>query len=105
MGIIMSENSSRMRHEIDMNSIGIFLFCLYIFISYLANDVLLPSVINTYVLYAFLGYSVLYVLVKKKLKINSTVKWLALFMAFSLLFYDLFTGETYIQWHILFFDC
>lgn len=81
----MSENSSRMRHEIDMNSIGIFLFCLYIFISYLANDVLLPSVINTYVLYAFLGYSVLYVLVKKKLKINSTVKWLALFMAFSLL--------------------
>ena len=97
----MGENSGRMRHKMNMNTIGLFFFCIYIFISYLANDVLLPSVINTYALYVFLGYSVLYVLIKKKLKINSTIKWLALFMIFSLLsmFYSpekrIFSGTFY----------
>lgn len=81
----MNENSRETCLAIDLNSTGLFLFCIYIFISYLANDVLLPSVINTYALYAFLGYSVIYIFIKKKLIINLTVIWLALFMLFSLL--------------------
>lgn len=81
----MSKNGNRKYFIIDMNSIGIFLLYIYIFISYLANDVILPSVTNTYILYTFLGYSVLYIFVKKKLIINLTVKWLALVMLFSLL--------------------
>ncbi len=73
-------------YTVNLNSVGLFLFCVYIFFSYIANDVLLPSSVGSYTLYLFLGYSFVYtVIVKKKVKLNITIGWLALFMAFSLL--------------------
>ena len=81
----MNIENSRIQFKVSMNTIGLFLFSIYIFVSYIANDVLLPSIVNSYVLFLFLGYSVLHVLVKRKLKINSTIIWLILFMVFSLL--------------------
>ena len=48
-------------------SIGVALFCLYVFISSLANDMVLSSSIGSLTLYLFLGFSVFYILYKKNL--------------------------------------
>lgn len=97
----MTIESNREQLKTNWNTLGMFLFCIYIFMSYIGNDVLLPSFINSYFLYLFLGYSVIYVIVKKKLMVNSTLTWLAIFMLFSLisLFYSpeksVFSGTFY----------
>lgn len=81
----MEGNARRDLFQFSMNEIGIFLFCVYIFTSFLGNDVIIPSKIGSYSLYIFLGYSILFVVHKKELRITSTVKWLLLFMSFSLI--------------------
>lgn len=68
----------------NMDNIGIMLFCIYIFMSYIANGVVIPTVLNTLSLYLFLVYSMLYVFIKGKLKICSTTIWFALFTLLSL---------------------
>lgn len=65
-------------------SIGVALFCLYVFISSLANDMVLPSSIGSLTLYLFLGFSVFYILLNKKLKIDRMIKWMLVFIVFCI---------------------
>lgn len=79
-------NNKKSVCTITLNNIGLFLFYVYIFFSYIANDVLLPSSVGSSTLYLFLGYSLVYtIFIKKKIKLNITIGWMALFMLLSLL--------------------
>ena len=78
----LNEGASNRRMVLSERSVGVALFCLYIFISSLANDMVFPSSIGSLTLYLFLGYSVLYILLNKKLKINRIIKWMLVFIAF-----------------------
>lgn len=78
-------NLQRDFFRFSMNEIGIFLFCIYIFASFLGNDVVFPSEIGTYSLFLFLGYSIIFIAYKKILKITLIEKWTLLFMCFSLI--------------------
>lgn len=80
--IKLNEGASNRRMVLSERSVGVALFCFYIFISSLANDMVLPSSIGSLTLYLFLGYSVLYILLNKKLKINRIIKWMLVFIAF-----------------------
>lgn len=80
--IQLNEGASNRRMVLSERSVGVALFCFYIFISSLANDMVLPSSIGSLTLYLFLGYSVLYILLNKKLKINRIIKWMLVFIAF-----------------------
>lgn len=80
--IQLNEGASNRRMVLSERSVGVALFCFYIFISSLANDMVLPSSIGSLTLYLFLGYSVLYILLNKKLKINRIIKWMFIFIAF-----------------------
>ena len=66
-------------------SIGVALFYFYIFISSLANDTVFPSTIGSLSLYLFLGYSALYILLHKVLKIELMTKWMFGFMTFCVI--------------------
>ena len=63
--------------------IGVALFCFYAFVSSLANDTVLPSTIGSLSLYLFLGYSVVYILKKRFLRVELMTKWMLVFMMFS----------------------
>ena len=78
----LNEGASNRIMVLSERSVGVALFCLYIFISSLANDMVFPSSIGSLTLYLFLGYSVLYILLNKKLKINRIIKWMLVFIAF-----------------------
>ena len=78
----LNEGASNRRMVLSERSVGVALFCLYIFISSLANDMVFPGSIGSLTLYLFLGYSVLYILLNKKLKINRIIKWMLVFIAF-----------------------
>lgn len=78
-------NLQRDFFRFSMNEIGVFLFCIYIFASFLGNDVVFPSEIGTYSLFLFLGYSIFFIAHKKILKITLIEKWTLLFMCFSLI--------------------
>ena len=67
---------------LDARSVGIALFCFYVFISSLANDTVLSSSIGSLALYLFLGYSSVYILLNKILKIELVTKWMLIFMTF-----------------------
>ena len=67
--IQLNERVFNRRMALSGRSVGVALFCLYVFISSLANDMVLSSSIGSLTLYLFLGYSVLYILLNKKLKI------------------------------------
>ncbi len=77
--------NSSMTYEHGSNRFGLRLFCLYILISFLANDVLLPSSLGSISLYLFLGYSLVYVILNKKLKLYPIIGWMAAFIGFSLI--------------------
>lgn len=82
--------------------IGIFLFCIYIIIGYLANDIILPTIINTIFLYLFIGYSVIYTFIEGTYKISKFTTWQIIFTAISIfsLTYsplkDVFEGQFYL---------
>ena len=68
---------------LNRKNIGVALFCFYVFISPLANDAVLSSFIGSLALYLFLGYSVIYILSNKVLKIKLMTKWMIIFITFS----------------------
>ena len=80
--IQLNERVFNRRMALSGRSVGVALFCLYVFISSLANDMVLSSSIGSLTLYLFLGYSVLYILLNKKLKIDRMIKWMLVFIAF-----------------------
>ncbi len=93
--------NKKQSESIILNSLGIGLFCLYVFMSYLGNDVILPASISSLMLYLFLGYSALFVLVKSTIKLNIQIVWMAVFMVvsgFTMLYSEekgVFTGTYY----------
>ena len=80
--IQLNERVFNHRMTLSERSVGVALFCFYVFISSLANDMVLSSSIGSLTLYLFLGYSVLYILLNKKLKIDRMIKWMLVFIAF-----------------------
>ena len=40
--------------KLDINSIGILLMCVYVFMTYNAVNIFIPSIYNTLILYVFL---------------------------------------------------
>lgn len=68
----------------NMDDIGVILFCFYVFTSYIANGVVIPTVVNTAALYLFLGYSLFYMIIAMKAKLCVTAIWFALFTLLSL---------------------
>lgn len=80
--IQLNERVFNRRMALSERSVGVALFCLYVFISSLANDMVLSSSVGSLTLYLFLGYSVLYILLNKKLKIDRMIKWMLVFIAF-----------------------
>lgn len=84
--------------------IGIFLLFLYIFTSYVAVDIIVPSLVNTIFLYVFLGWGLLVTLIhgiNDKLPIYTC--WYAIFMivSFICMLYSpsvaILTGEFYLM--------
>lgn len=69
--------------KINIKTIWFGFLCLYIMTSYLAQDVLLPSKLNSLVLYAFLAYSIFAILLSGKVKLSAIVLWEMLFLALS----------------------
>ena len=61
--------------KISINQVWFGLFLLYIMTSYLAQDVLLPALVNTLVLYSFLGFSLLAIAMKGKIKTSTLIIW------------------------------
>lgn len=80
--IQLNEGVSNRRMVLSERSVGVALFCLYVFISSLANDMVLSRAFGSLTLYLFLGYSVLYILLNKKLKIDRMIKWRLVFIGF-----------------------
>lgn len=70
---------------VSFEKIGIGLFSLYILTSYIANGVLLPSQLNSYALYLFLGFSILKMFFHKTLVIKPITVWQLVFMGISLI--------------------
>lgn len=64
--------------------IGIFLFCIYIVIGYLANDIVLPVITNTIFLYLFIGYSAIYTFIKGIFRITTFTVWQIVFTIISI---------------------
>ena len=72
--------------KFDRYSIGFALVCIYILMSYVAHDFLMPSVLSSISLYAFLLCSA-YVFLRdfKKTGLNNFTKWYLCFVVFSAL--------------------
>ncbi len=73
--------------KLDINSIGILLMCVYVFMTYNAVNIFIPSIYNTLILYVFFIWGVLVALIKtagKKLTLSSYTAWYAIFMIASL---------------------
>ncbi len=68
----------------NLNKLGIGLFCLYVFMSYMAQDVIFPSSVGSFTLFLFLGYSALFVFANGKVLIEKITIWQAVFIAISL---------------------
>lgn len=76
---------AKVNRNYSMANIGVLLFCIYVFASYIANGVVIPTVFNTLALYSFLGYSIIYIAINGKAKLCLTVIWFALFTGLSLI--------------------
>ena len=92
--------------KLDINSIGILLMCVYVFMTYNAVNIFIPSIYNTLILYVFFIWGVLVALIKtagKKLAISSYTAWYAVFIIASLaiMLYSpeksLFSGQFYLM--------
>ena len=71
--------------DININSVGLFLFYCYIASTYLAQDTIFPSSINSLFLYLFLGWGILHFILYRKIKICIISKWQIVFIAICLL--------------------
>ncbi|MBE7053782.1 MAG: hypothetical protein E7391_05840 [Ruminococcaceae bacterium] len=95
------ENSSSKKIEYK---IGLFLIFLYIFVSYVAVDILIPTKVTSVFLYAFLAWGVLVVLMKcMNEPLPTYTLWYATFMTISFLTmgyskeFNILSGEFYLM--------
>lgn len=79
-----------LKKGITLDQIWFCLLLAYIATGYFANDVLLPSAISSLTLYAFLGFSVLMVIVNGKIKKSPIITWeiACLILAFIAMLYS-----------------
>lgn len=88
--------------DLTLDQIGFCLFYIYIFLSYMCNDLIFPSVINSIALYAFIVYSIIYIICNGKIRICVIVPWMCLFIIYSLvsMLYSpekhIFSGQFYL---------
>ncbi|MBE5753565.1 MAG: O-antigen ligase family protein [Clostridiales bacterium] len=68
-----------------INRVWLGLFLLYIMTSYFAQDVLLPSLVNSVMLYSFLAFSLVAIAINGKIKTSSLISWQIAFLLLSLL--------------------
>ena len=61
------------------------LFAIYIIASYLAQGVILPSLVGSLTLYAFLGFSVIFILFSGSIKLSRILLWEIIFLVLSAL--------------------
>lgn len=92
--------SRSFRVKLSMDKLWFGLLVIYIMSGYLAQDVLLPESLNQLALYAFLGFSMLMILLRGKVKVNAIVLWglVCLGLAFFAMLYGpefSFWGGTY----------
>ena len=92
-------NLQRDFFRFSMNEIGVFLFCIYIFASFLGNDVVFPSEIGTYSLLHF------FYCTQKNIKDYSYRKMDAVIHVLLAYINVLFTRKEYFEWNVLFFNC
>ena len=96
-----------MQHiKINFASLGLLLMSIYIFMSYNAVDIVLPSILSSIALYLFLAFSVFFILINiksNKTKISAYSTWYVIFLIISMLTMiyspeqNLLSGEFYLM--------
>ncbi len=81
----MTIEKNKRSSVLTFRQLGIFLFCIYIFLTYVAHNVMLPSQLSAIALYIFLGVSFLRMFVIRNMRINKMTVWQLVFMGVSLL--------------------
>lgn len=86
--------------KISSDKLWFFLLVGYIVTGYFAQDVLLPAIVNSIMLYAFLAYSALAILCSGKIKTSPVISWeivCLIFAFFAMLYSPSFSvlGGTY----------
>lgn len=74
----------RSDHKIVFTNIWFGIFILYIVTGYLAQDMIMPSSVNSLLLYVFLAYSVIAVLLSGRVRLAAIVGWSVAFLSVSL---------------------
>ncbi len=77
--------SIQINKTVSLNKLWLGILSVYIAASYFAQDVILPSMVNSLTLYAFLGFSAFMIFLKSRIKITPIIIWQLVFLAFSLL--------------------
>ena len=70
--------------KFNTTAIGILLTCVYIFFSFNAHDVVIPTKFSALALYALLGWGAFTVFLQRNAKISVYSMWYFVFMSWSL---------------------
>lgn len=78
------------REKISTDSIWFGMLAIYVVTGYFAQDVLLPATINSLILYVFLAYSVLTMLMRRRVRLSPIVYWemVCMLLAFVAMLYS-----------------
>lgn len=87
----MTNQSNAKKLTITPKGISVFLLIVYIFFSFTSAETLLPPVLHSLSMYAFLGWSLLCYILSKKFTIPGFTVWLLLMLALS--FFSWFWAE------------
>ena len=68
----------------NRNFLGVILFCVYVLSSYIAQDVILPALVNSICLYLFVGCGIICCLLSRKIKINKMIIWMLCFLVYGM---------------------
>lgn len=69
--------------KISKNSIWFGLLIIYVITSYIAQEAIMPTTVNSLVLYGFLAYSMFAIVTNGKIKLTPILVWELIFLAFS----------------------
>lgn len=72
------------RLKLKTDKIGILLLYLYVFFSYIAHDIVFPSILNTIFLYMFIIWGVYTILQTMRLRVSAYSKWYFAFLVYSM---------------------
>ena len=69
--------------KISKNSIWFGFLIIYVITSYIAQEAIMPTTVNSLVLYGFLAYSMFAIVTNGKIKLTPILVWELIFLAFS----------------------